>query len=227
MDLPDPAPPASTTLAEALARHQVTLPPDQASLLERYCRLLWEWNEKLNLTRHTDFERFVARDVADSLAIANQLVEGEDVLDVGTGGGVPGIILAIVRPDVSVSLAESVAKKARAVGQIVQDLGIPVPVHHARAEALLEAGEVYDTLVVRAVARLEKLLGWFAPHWGSFRRLLVVKGPAWVEERQVARERRLLANLSLRRLAAWTAEGSGESVLLELRLRGPEDDQSP
>ena len=87
------------TLAAALGRHGITLPDDQLALLDRYLRLLWEWNEKINLTRHTDFEKFVSRDVVDSLAFAAPCAEGERVLDVGTGGGVPGVILAIVRPD--------------------------------------------------------------------------------------------------------------------------------
>ena len=82
-------------------------------MLERYCELLWEWNEKINLTRHTDYEKFVARDLVDSLAFAEFLEPGEKVLDVGSGGGVPGVVLAIVRPDLKVSLADSVGKKAK------------------------------------------------------------------------------------------------------------------
>src|SRR3977135_72953 len=84
------------SLHAALARHQIELPDDQVALLDRYCRLLWSWNEKLNLTRHTDYEKFVARDVVDSMALEPFLDAGERVLDVGTGGGVPGIVLAIL-----------------------------------------------------------------------------------------------------------------------------------
>ena len=62
----------------------------QIARLEAYCRLLWDWNSKLNLTRHTDFEKFVTRDLTDSLVFARFLGQGETVLDVGTGGGVPG-----------------------------------------------------------------------------------------------------------------------------------------
>ena len=138
------------SLSDALARHELFLPTDQVAALEEYCRLLWDWNAKINLTRHTDFDRFVARDVVDSLALARHLAQGEDVLDVGTGGGVPGIILAVVRPDLSVSLCESVAKKARVVEDIVRKLGLPLEVHHTRAEDLLERFSC-DTLVARAV----------------------------------------------------------------------------
>lgn len=206
-------------LASALARHAIELPADTIELLARYCGLLWEWNSKINLTRHTDYEKFVARDLVDSRVIAEQLSASERVLDVGTGGGVPGVVLAIVRPDLEVSLAESVAKKARAVEQIVAGLGLNVPVYHARAEDLL-ADKSFDTLVVRAVAPLPKLLTWFAPHWGSFERLLAVKGPAWVAERAEARQRNLLKQIDLRKVATWPLPDSdSESVLLELRAR--------
>jgi 16S rRNA (guanine527-N7)-methyltransferase len=203
-------------LAAAMAEQQIRLPDQQVALLEQYCRLLWDWNTKLNLTRHTDYRKFVARDLVDSLTFAEFLQPGEVVLDVGTGGGVPGIVLAIVRPDLSVSMCESVGKKARAVADMVDRLGLDVPVYDVRAEDVLGRSR-YNTLVARAVARLVKLLGWLRPHWGAFDRLLVLKGPAWVEERGEARHRGLLRNLALRKLAACALPGSeAESVLLQI-----------
>ncbi len=207
------------TLAAALQRHQIELADDQIEQLDRYCRLLWEWNAKLNLTRHTDYEKFVARDVVDSQAFEQFLDAGERVLDVGTGGGVPGIVLAILRPDLTVQLSESMAKKARAVEAIVAALKLPIAAHHARAEQLLQQ-ETFDTLVVRAVAPLAKLLTWFAPHWEAFNRLLVIKGPAWVEERKEARERGLLRQLELRKLASYPLPGTeSESVVLSITAK--------
>ncbi|MHB1033740.1 MAG: 16S rRNA (guanine(527)-N(7))-methyltransferase RsmG [Pirellulales bacterium] len=205
------------SLAAALARHEIELPDAQVALLDRYCRLLWDWNEKLNLTRHTDYEKFVARDVVDSLALARLLEPKEKILDVGTGGGVPGVVLAIIRPDLSVTLTESVGKKARVVNEIVKELGLKTPVHHGRAEDLLARGK-FNTLVARAVAPLTKLLTWFRPHWRAFERLLVIKGPAWVEERRVARENHLLLGLNLRKKAAYPIPGTdSETVVLEIR----------
>ena len=170
-------------------------------MLERYCELLWDWNTKINLTRHTDYEKFVARDLVDSLAFAQFLEPKEKVLDVGTGGGVPGVVLAIVRDDLRISLCESVGKKARVVADIVERLGLQTPVLHARAEDVL-AHQRFNTLVIRAVARLKKLLEWFRPHWKSFDRLLVLKGPSWVEERGEARHYGLLHDLALRKLTS-------------------------
>jgi 16S rRNA (guanine527-N7)-methyltransferase len=204
------------TLAAALSRHEIALDDDQTAALDRYCRALWAWNEKLNLTRHTSYEKFVARDVRDCVELERLIESGERVLDVGTGGGVPGAVLAILRPDLDVTLCDSVAKKATAVAAIVEESGGRTPVVHGRAESLL-AGERFDSLVVRAVAPLPKLLTWFEPHWDSIGQLLVFKGPAWADERAAARERRLLRGLELRKAAEYETPGTGAiNVILRI-----------
>ncbi len=208
--------PSHNTLAETLTHYSIEMPDDMVAQLDDYCRLLWQWNEKLNLTRHTDYQRFVTRDVVDSLQLAALLEPDEEVLDLGTGGGVPGVVIAVVRPDLQVSLCESVAKRAKAIDQIVGQLKLPVPVHHARVDKLLEDFR-YDTIVARAVAPLGKMLHWLSPHWISFRRLLVVKGSRWVEERKDARRSGLLQNLELRRAAVYeTPDTDAENVILQI-----------
>ena len=203
-------------LTAALAACRIELPDEQVSQVRRYCELLWEWNAKLNLTRHTDYEKFVSRDVVDSRAFAEHLGPDEKILDVGTGGGVPGALLAILRPDLRVWLSESVGKKARAVADIVQRLELSVPVLHGRAEDFLAKSE-FNSLVVRAVGTLKTLLTWLRPHWDRFDRLLVLKGPAWVEERGEARHYGLLHDLALRKLTSYPMPGTqSESVLLQI-----------
>ncbi len=208
--------PAQDNLHAALARHAVELPDEQVARLQQFCTLEWQWNAKINLTRHTDYEKFVGRDLVDSLAFAEALEPGEKILDVGTGGGVPGVVLAVVRPDLRVWLSESVGKKARAVADIVAQLGLPITVHHGRAEELL-AAEPFNSLVIRAVAPLRKLLDWFHPHWNVFDRMLVLKGPAWVEERGEARHRGLLDKFALRKLTSYPLPGTNsKSTLLQI-----------
>lgn len=203
-------------LATALAAHHIDLPADQVERLERFARLLWEWNEKLNLTRHTDFEKFVARDVTDALAFGRFLEPNEHVLDVGTGGGLPGVILAVVRPDLKLWLSEPTGKKARAVADMIEKLDLPVPVISARAEHFLGTAQ-FNTLVIRAVARMVELLTWFQPKWEHFDRLLLLKGPAWIDERGEARHRGLFHDLALRKLASYPLPGTeSESVLLQI-----------
>ena len=219
--------PTSERLAEVLAEFEIELPAAQVALLERYCGLLWEWNAKINLTRHTDYRKFVARDLVDSLALAKHLGPSEKILDVGSGGGVPGVVLAIVRTDLKVTLSESVGKKARALEDIVARLGLPIEVFHGRAEDLV-ARERFDTLTVRAVARLHKLLGWFKPHMERFDRLLIVKGPSWIDERGEARHLGSLKNLALRKLEVYTAPDTGaESVLLQIQRETPDRRKTP
>jgi 16S rRNA (guanine527-N7)-methyltransferase len=215
----------AAAIAADATRLGLGLPAGAADRLAAYAASLWAWNERLNLTRHTDVERFVARDLGDAAAIAAHLAHGERLLDVGTGGGVPGVILAILRPDLRVELCDSVAKKARAVGEIVREAGLTIPVHAAAAQELVArrptGGDRFDTLVVRAVAPLAKLLGWFEPLAASYGRLLVIKGPRWQEELAEARDRRLGKKVAIRRIAAWPLRGSdNESVLLEIRAAG-------
>jgi 16S rRNA (guanine527-N7)-methyltransferase len=210
---------ASQCLAEALQRHGLDLPAEQVARIERYCGLLWDWNRKLNLTRHTDYDTFVSRDVVDGLELSRLLAPHEEVLDVGSGGGVPGVLLALLRPDLDVTLTDSVQKKARALRAIVTGLSLRVAVDACRAEHVLE-DQRFDTIVARAVGPLWKILTWLQPHWASFGRLLLVKGPRWVEERAAARERGLLKRLDLRRVASYPLTGTdSESVILQLTYR--------
>jgi len=208
--------PPSSTLAEAAARCGLSLPAEQLERIECYCRMLWDWNSRLNLTRHTDFDKFASRDLVDTLAFSQALASGERVLDVGTGGGVPGVVLAIVRPDLRVEMCESIGKKARAVADMVARLRLAAPVHHARAEAVL-AESRFDSLVVRAVAPLKTLLEWFRPYWPKIGRLLVLKGPSWVEERGEARHYGLFRSLALRKIHEYANPATQAlSVLLSI-----------
>jgi 16S rRNA (guanine527-N7)-methyltransferase len=219
-------------IAAECGRLDLSVSPDVTQRLAAYAASLWSWNERLNLTRHTDVEKFVSRDVADAVAIAAHLGVGEHLLDVGTGGGVPGVLLGILRPDLRVELCDSVGKRARAVREIVAEIGLPIPVHEGAAQPLVaraaEAGDRdgrqgrFDVLVVRAVAPLVKLLGWFEPLCEAYGRMLVVKGPRWEEEKGEARHRGFVKKVSVRRVAAWPIRGSdNESVLLEVKRREP------
>ena len=222
---------ASAVAAEC-ERLGLAVSPDAVQRLAAFAASLWSWNERLNLTRHTDVEKFVSRDVADAVAIASHLAAGEHVLDVGTGGGVPGVLLAILREDLRVELCDSVGKRARAVREIVSEIGLAIPVHEGAAQPLVvaaaEAGDRggrpgrFDVLVVRAVAPLLKLLGWFEPLCDAYGRMLVVKGPRWEEEKGEARHRGYVKKVGVRRIAAWPIRGSdNESVLLEVKRREP------
>jgi len=99
---------------------------------------------------------------------------------------------------------------------MVARLGVDIVVHHARAEAVLQH-QHFDTLVIRAVAPLDKLMTWFKPVRESFDQMLVIKGPAWTDERAKARERQLHKVFNLRKEAEYTIPGTEvSSVVLRI-----------
>ena len=117
------------SLAEFLAFRKIELPEAQIELLVQYCELVWSWNEKINLTRHTDFQTFVdPRRHRPPSCWASCSTRENACLDVGSGGGVPGVLLGIIRPDLKITLSESVGKKARVLEEIVEQLELPISV---------------------------------------------------------------------------------------------------
>ncbi len=208
----------SASLNEALASHDVQVTATQTPLLQQYCEQLWDWNRRLNLTRHTDYDSFVTRDLHDSRQLVSHLQTGESVLDAGAGGGVPGLVMAILQPDLEVSLSESTRKKAAALEAMVEALDLPVDVYDERAEDVLRHHS-FDTVTARAVAPLKRMLPWFQPRRKQFGRLLLIKGPAWKSERDEAREAGLLKRTDVRILADYATAGrDGHSVIMEVRF---------
>ena len=119
-----------------------------------------EWNAAINVISRKDMDAFDERHVLHSLALvkAMKFAPGSDVLDVGTGGGFPGIPLAIVYPEVNFVLCDSIGKKMKVVRAVVQALGLTnVTVHHGRAE---DINGQFDFLVSRAVTRMNRFIPW-------------------------------------------------------------------
>ncbi|MGB7346064.1 MAG: RsmG family class I SAM-dependent methyltransferase, partial [Pirellulaceae bacterium] len=158
--------------AAALAAHSMEIDETIALRLQEYAQTLWKLNETINLTRHTTWDLFVGRDLRDCLQLAPLLHEGEEVLDLGSGNGIPGIPLSILRSDIDVALAESVTKRAKVLGEMVAELKLPVAVYAARGEDLLEDFR-FSSIVSRAVGSITKFCRWVEPHWTSVDRLLL------------------------------------------------------
>ena len=196
----------SKTLEEALEKFNIKLPAKKVRLLNEYCDLLWTWNERLNLTRHTNYDKFVARDLIDSIHLAALLQKGEHVLDVGSGGGVPGLVVAILRPDVVVELCEATGKKATALGAMVDALGLDLNVWYSKAQDLVRERH-FHTLTIRAVDKMRNLLLMFGTTWHCFNRILMIKGPKWPDERGEARHYNMFNALALRKLDEYTVPG--------------------
>lgn len=142
---------------------------EKAETLERYMEEILKWNEKVNLTAITDREEFVQKHLIDSLLCAETLefTVSSSINDVGTGGGFPGVPLAVCYPDKEFVLMDSLAKRIRIVQQICDGLGIKnVHAVHGRAEDLARLGQYrdgFDLCVSRAVANMRVLCEYCMP----------------------------------------------------------------
>ena len=166
-----------------------TLDDGQVERLGRYLDLLLAANERMNLTRITGRADAEVRHVGDALTLLPLLPAGPHRLaDVGSGGGVPGVPLAIARPDASVTLFEGVGKKADFLRNVTSELGLRnVAVFHGRAEDWpRHSRDRFNVVTCRAVASLSKLLTWCGPLVTGGGVLLAMKGPRLGEELEEA-----------------------------------------
>lgn len=153
---------------ECAALVGVPLPENAFERFDLYAAELVRYNEKVNLTAITDPDGITVKHFADSLFLLKyvSLPEGAAVCDVGTGAGFPGACLKIARPDLSLTLFDSVNKKLDFLRFLLAELGLPAQIVHARAE---EAGRVpdyrerFDLATARAVASLSRLGEYCVP----------------------------------------------------------------
>ena len=145
---------------EELLHYFPNLTAHQISQFKLLSSLYKDWNLKINVVSRKDIDEIYLRHVLHSLAIAKvqPFLPGSSVLDVGTGGGFPGIPLAILFPEVQFHLVDSIGKKIKVVQQVAEGLGLEnVKVTNARVETI--TGQ-YDFIVSRAVAQMETFVGW-------------------------------------------------------------------
>lgn len=119
-----------------------------------------EWNDKINVISRKDTDNFIERHVLHSLGIAKVMSfkDGSKILDIGTGGGFPGIPLAILFPNCDFFLVDSIGKKIKVVEAVAQELGLTnVRAAHQRAEKI---NEQFDFIVSRAVTAMPAFLNW-------------------------------------------------------------------
>lgn len=146
---------------KTVAHYFPGLSPQQYARFDRLPALYAEWNAKINVVSRQDIDNLEERHVLHSLAIAKvfSFLPGAHLLDLGTGGGFPGIPLAILFPEVRFTLADGTGKKITVVREIAQALELTnVSALHSRAEDL-RPGQ-FDYVLSRGVAPLDKLLAW-------------------------------------------------------------------
>ena len=160
----------------------IVISDDQTDAFEKYASLLIEWNEKINLTAITDENDIAIKHFIDSISLLRSvdIKQGASVIDIGTGAGFPGIPLKIMRPDIKLTLLDSLNKRLLFLDEVCDSLGITAELIHARAEECSRQPshrEKYDYAVSRAVANLPALCEYCIPYirvGGSF---IAMKGP--------------------------------------------------
>lgn len=163
-----------STIAELLAPY-IDAPDAILAPFSAYLDLLLKWNARTNLTAIRDPEEIVRRHFGESLFAARHLDPGTPtLLDFGSGAGFPGLPIALLRPDIAVTLAESQNKKATFLREAVRVLGLKVEVWPSRVEDM-PSGRQFHTVALRAVDRMETALAVAAPR--ASEQLLLLSGP--------------------------------------------------
>jgi 16S rRNA (guanine527-N7)-methyltransferase len=171
-------------LKQGIKDLKLALNDGQVEKLLDYLALLNKWNSVYNLTSVRDPEQMVTLHVLDSLAAVPAFKEATNVLDVGAGGGLPGMVLAISRPDMKVSMIDTVHKKTAFLNQVKAELELSnVTVYTKRVEQL-EVKTKFDVITSRAFADLSDFVNWSGHVLAEGGQFIALKGTAPAEERE-------------------------------------------
>ncbi|MBQ3291385.1 MAG: 16S rRNA (guanine(527)-N(7))-methyltransferase RsmG [Mogibacterium sp.] len=165
---------------------------EKTATLLSYLDLVLDRNEHINLTAVRDRDEAVQKHIADSLSVTDlpEYEKAERVIDIGTGAGFPGALLAVVSPEKEFVLLDSTLKRLKVIDEFADQLGIAnINTVHARAEEISRRDEYcgqFDLCVSRAVASLDKLCGWCLPFVRSGGYFISYKGGNYQEELDAA-----------------------------------------
>lgn len=147
----------SLLLTHYLQEAQIAITPAQIKLLAEYMDLLFKWNNVYNLTAAKTSEEFITDHILDSL-IVGPFLEGDNIIDVGSGAGLPGVVLAIYYPDKQFTLLESRGKKVRFLQAVITTLKLQnIAIVNQRAEQY-HVDHLFNTVITRAFSSLKEML---------------------------------------------------------------------
>ena len=168
---------------------------DRLETAERYAAILAGAGVEWGLIGPREVDRLWERHILNSSALGELLAADDRVADIGSGAGLPGVPLALARPDVRVTLIEPLLRRSEFLREVVTELGLEVTVVRGRAEdpAVRRTVGVFDTVTSRAVASLDKLTRWSMPLLRVDGRMLALKGER--AESEIEEHRRVMASL--------------------------------
>ncbi|HCC03330.1 MAG TPA: 16S rRNA (guanine(527)-N(7))-methyltransferase RsmG [Clostridiales bacterium] len=159
---------------------------NQLEMFYKYMQLLLKWNEKINLTAITDENEIILKHFVDSLTVLKYIKENDKIIDVGTGAGFPGIPIAIMMPNVKITLLDSLNKRINFLNEVIKELGLKnVETIHSRSEDCgkdMLYREKYDVSIARAVANLSTLSEYLLPFVKIGGKMICMKGSEIEEE---------------------------------------------
>lgn len=169
-------------LQEGIDSLGLPLSDEQVEKMMAYLALLVKWNSVYNLTSIREPAEMVKQHLLDSLSAVHAFTQAKNVLDVGSGGGLPGIILAIVFPQTQVSMIDTVNKKTAFLTQVKAELKLKnVTVHTGRVE-LLKVEHLFDVITSRAFSELNNFINWSHHLLAEEGRFLAMKGVSPTQE---------------------------------------------
>lgn len=207
-------------IAPLCASFGVELNGEKAEKLNLYGNLLLEWNEKINLTAITEPKDVLYKHFYDCILFLKhcEIPKGASVIDVGTGAGFPGMVLKIVRPDIKVTLLDSLNKRLVFLNDVIEKLSLKdIKTVHIRAE---EAGksklyrEQYDIATARAVANLPVLLEYCTPLVKKGGMFVSMKGPSAKEEADLCTNAEKILGLSKPTIICETLTGEEQRAFV-------------
>lgn len=172
-----------TVLSDGIDAMDLPLWAAQRAQLMDYLALMAKWNGVYNLTSLRDPLQMVTHHLLDSLAAVPAFKEAKNVLDVGAGGGLPGLVLAIARPDINVSLIDTVHKKTAFLTQVKAELGLSNVTVYTMKVQELKAGP-FDVITSRAFADLSDFVNWSGHLLAEGGQFIALKGTAPSEEQE-------------------------------------------
>lgn len=171
-------------LADGIAEMGLDISAEQQARLMAYLQLMHKWNAVYNLTSLRDPMQMVTHHLLDSLAAVPAFADAKNVLDVGAGGGLPGTVLAITRPDMKVAMIDTVHKKTAFLTQVKAELGlVNVTVHTMKVQDL-QVSDKFDVITSRAFADLSDFVNWSEHLLAEGGKFIALKGVAPSEERE-------------------------------------------